>query len=123
RICFIRGQRVMLDEDLARLYDVEVKVLNQAVRRNMRRFPPEFMFQLNVIEFQKMRSQFVTASKRNIRHLPFAFTEHGVAMLSSVLKSERAIRINIAIIKAFIKLRHALTVHKDLTVKVERLEG
>ena len=113
----------MLDSDLAELYRVEVKALNQAVRRNLRRFPPEFMFRLNAVEYEKMRSQSVTASKRNIRYLPLAFTEHGIAMLSSVLKSERAIQINIAIIRAFIQIRHALSAQKDLATKVERLEG
>jgi hypothetical protein len=123
RVFLIRQQRVMLDEDLALLYGVRVKAFNQAVRRNLRRFPPEFMFQLTSVEFHNMRSQIVTASRRNIRHRPLAFTEHGIAMLSSVLRSEQAIQVNIAIIKAFIQLRHALSQHKELAVQVERLEG
>ena len=123
RIYRIRGQQVMVDTDLADLYRVKVKALNQAVHRNLKRFPPEFMFQLSAVESECMRSQFGTASKRNVRYRPLAFTEHGIAMLSSVLRSERAIQINIAIIKAFIKLRHAVLSNRDLSRRVEKLEG
>jgi hypothetical protein len=123
KIFRIRGHSVMFDQHLANLYEVNVKALNQAVRRNISRFPAEFMFQLTMLEYEKMRSQFVTASRRNIRHRPLAFTEHGIAMLSSVLRSERAIQVNIAIIKAFIKLRRAILEHRDLGRRVEKLEG
>src|SRR5438309_9300931 len=92
RIYLIRGQRVMLDRDLAELYQVETRALVQAIKRNPQRFPEDFMLQLTAEEAEAMRSQFVIASKRNIRYRPYAFTEHGVAMLSAVLKSERAVR-------------------------------
>ena len=108
RIYEIRGQKVMLDFDLAELYEVETKALNQAVKRNIKRFPTNFMFRLLPEEFKEMRSQFVTASglkNRNKSFPPFAFTEHGVTMLSGVLKSDKAISINIAIVEAFIKMR------------------
>ena len=123
RIYRVRGQQVMVDADLADLYGVKVKALNQAVHRNLKRFPPDFMFQLSSVEFERMRSQIVTACKRNIRYRPLAFTEHGIAMLSSVLRSERAIQVNIAIIKAFIKLRHAALSSRDVARRVEKLEG
>jgi len=123
RIFRLRGHQVMLDEDLAALYGVAVKALNQAVRRNLERFPPEFMFQLTPIEHQAIRSQSVTASRRNVRYRPLAFTEHGIAMLSSVLKSDRAIRVNIAIIKTFIQLRRAVLANRDLNRRIERVEG
>ena len=108
KIYEIRGQKVMLDFDLAELYKVETKVLNQAVKRNPKRFPASFMFQLTHDEWENMRSQIVTASgqhKRNINAKPFAFTEHGVTMLSSVLRSDTAIQMNIAIVESFIALR------------------
>ena len=98
----------MLDFDLARLYQVETKALNQAVKRNLKRFPPDFMFQLTVDEFLSMRSRFVTASKRNTSTPPFAFTEQGVAMLSGLLKSDVAIAANIAIMRAFVQVREYL---------------
>jgi hypothetical protein len=135
RIYRIRGQQVMLDRDLAGLYGVPTKVLNQAVRRNLDRFPQDFMFQMSPLEVENwksqfatsktspMRSQIVTGSKRNVRFRPYTFTEHGVAMLSSVLRSNRAIQVNIAIVRAFIKLRHALLSNRDLTRRVERIEG
>ena len=104
----IRGQKVMLDSDLAKLYQVETKVLNQAVKRNLKRFPPDFMFQLTAQEFLDNRSQFVTASNRNVSAPPFAFTEQGVAMLSGVLKSDIAIAANIAIMRAFVQVRQFL---------------
>jgi hypothetical protein len=123
RIFLIRGQRVMIDSDLAGLYDVETKAFNRAVRRQIFRFPPDFMFQLTSAEWDNLRSQNAISSWGGRRYLPLAFTEQGVAMLSSVLSSERAIEVNIAIMRAFVKLRHALTVRHDLTIKVERLEG
>ena len=125
----IRGQKVMLDFDLARLYRVETKVLNQAVKRNMKRFPPDFMFQLSAEEVLNLRSQFVTSSKRKLSAPPFAFTEQGVAMLSGVLKSDIAIEANIAIMRAFVQVRQyllaAATVSselKELRSKVDLLE-
>ena len=106
KIFFIRGKKVILDTDLALLYGVETKVLNQAVRRNKKRFPEDFMFQLNNKESAALRSQFVTLENRRGKHskyLPFVFTEQGIDMLSSVLKSERAIQVNIQIMRTFIK--------------------
>jgi hypothetical protein len=107
KIYLIRGQKVLLDRDLAELYRVETKVLKQAVKRNIKRFPDDFMFELSKAEFTHWRSQFVTSKsdKIGLRYSPMAFTEQGVAMLSSVLKSERAIEVNIQIMRAFVKLR------------------
>ena len=131
KIFLIRGQKVMLDRDLAELYDVPTKVLNQAVRRNISRFPEDFMFQLTWDEIERLRSQivtsnlksqFVTSSWGGVRKLPYAFTEHGVAMLSSVLKSERAAQVNIAIMRAFVKLRQAMSANKELANKLSQLE-
>ena len=123
----IRGQRVMLDYDLAALYEVETKALNQAVKRNVRRFPSDFMFRLSVEEWEVMRSQFVTTypnqSKRNIQITPFAFTEQGVALLAGVLRSDKAIDVNISIMRAFVAVRKHLTDHKDLQHKIEALEA
>ncbi len=104
KIYFIRNQKVMLDRDLAALYGIETKVLNQAVKRNMSRFPEDFMFQLTEIEFQNLKSQIVTSSWGGSRKLPSAFTEHGVLMLSSVLKSDKAIQVNIQIMRIFTKV-------------------
>ena len=122
RILFIRNKKVMLDNDLAELYGVKVKALNQAIRRNSERFPSDFMFQLTRQEF--LRSQFVTAKLgwNKKRYLPYVFTEHGVAMLSSVLNSERAIHVNIEIMRTFVKLREMLLSHKDLQRKIEEME-
>jgi hypothetical protein len=124
-ILLIRGHKVMLDRDLATLYDVPTKVLNQAVRRNAKRFPEDFMFHLTKVEFENWRSQIVTSNpsaKKGFRRRPYAFTEQGVAMLSSVLNSERAIEVNIAIMRAFVRLREILASHKDLARKLEDLE-
>lgn len=118
----IRGQKVMLDSDLAALYGVPTKAFNQAIRRNMERFPEDFMFQLTQEESAILRSQFVTASKRNIRYQPLVFTEHGVAMLSAVLNSQRAIQMSIAIIRAFVRLRELIISNKDIAARVEKLE-
>ena len=126
KIFEIRGQKVMFDFDLAQLYDVETKVLNQSVKRNLERFPERFMFRLTVNEWNIIRSQFVTASsqaKRNIRITPFAFTEHGVTMLASVLRSKKAIRMNIAIVEAFISLRQFVLENKELAGKLKELES
>ncbi len=121
KIYFIRGIRVMLDRDLAELYGVETKVLKQAVRRNMDRFPSDFMFELNKEEFANLRSQFVTSSWGGARYKPFAFTEQGVAMLSSVLNSDRAIRVNIEIMRTFTKIRHMISASEELKREVEEL--
>jgi hypothetical protein len=124
RIYFIRGQKVMLDRDLAELYGVETKVLNQAVRRNNERFPMDFMFVLSEVELKNWRSQFVTSNreKMGLRYAPMVFTEHGIAMLSSVLKSERAILVNIQIIRTFTKLREMILENDQLRAKLEFLE-
>ena len=122
RIFQVRGKKVMLDSDLASLYGVETKALTQAVKRNKSRFPEDFMFQLTKEEFISLRSQIVTSNRGGRRYLPYAFTEHGVAMLSSVLNSERAIQVNILIMRAFTKLREILLTHKDLAVRIEALE-
>ena len=125
----IRGYQVMLDEDLAKIYQVETKVLNQAVKRNIDRFPPEFMFQLTEEEYESLRSQivtsnlksqFATSSRGGRRYLPFAFTEHGVIMLSSVLNSKIATKINIAVVKAFIDMRRYIA--KPMRKKLDDLE-
>jgi hypothetical protein len=118
----IRGQKVMLDSDLAALYEVPTKAFNQAIRRNMERFPEDFMFQLTREESAILRSQSVTASKRNMRFQPLAFTEHGVAMLSAVVNSQRAVQMSIAIIRAFVRMRELVLHHKDIAARVEKLE-
>jgi hypothetical protein len=124
RIFRIRGQQVMLGQDLSRLYDVSVKALNQAVKRNLKRFPSDFMFQLSYPEFEHLKSQFVTSSWGGIRRArPYAFTEHGIAMLSCVLHSPQAISVSLSIIRAFIKLRHAVLAQKDLGRRIEKVEG
>ena len=125
KIYIIRGKKVMLDMDLATLYEIKTKVLKQAVKRNIKRFPEDFMFELSKNELANWRSQIVTsniAAKMSLRRPPCAFTEHGVAMLSSILNSDRAITINIQIIKAFIKMREYILTHKDLKLKIEKLE-
>lgn len=123
RIFLIRGQRVMLSTDLAELYGVEPRVLVQAVKRNIDRFPEDFMFPLSKTEFADLKSQIVISSWGGARRArPYAFTEQGVAMLSSVLRSKRAIRVNIAIMRAFVRLREILTTHKDLAGKLAALE-
>ena len=138
KIYDLRGQKVMLDFDLAELYGVGTKVLNQTVKRNTRRFPIDFMFRLTRKEWDAMRSQTVTASnesktkrlqtvtasqkKRNVSVTPFAFTEQGLAMLSGVLNSQKAIKVNIAIMRAFVFIRQYALTHKDLTEKLKTLE-
>jgi hypothetical protein len=133
RIHVIRGQKVMLDTDLAELYQVLTKNLNLAVRRNHDRFPEDFMFQLTSEEVANLRLQFATSSLRSQtaaskahggrRYLPYAFTEHGVAMLSSVLNSQRAVQMNITIIRAFIKLREVAAINQDVAQRLDRIEG
>jgi len=125
RILWVRGQKVMLDADLAVLYQVSTSALNQAVRRNLDRFPEDFMFQLNAEELGIWRSQSVIsnpAARMALRRSPYAFTEQGVAMLSSVLKSKRAVQVNIAIMRAFVRLRQMLATHKDLAEKLQAME-
>jgi hypothetical protein len=122
QILLLRGQKVMLSIDLAALYEVEHRTLMQAVRRNRGRFPGDFMFQLTREEFASLKSRFVISSWGGMRKLPYAFTEQGVAMLSSVLKSRRAVQVNIEIMRAFVKLREILSTHKDLARKLEELE-
>jgi len=120
----VRGHRVLLDADLARLYDVETKVLNQAVKRNQQRFPSDFMFQLTLEEMANLRSQSVTSSWHGGRRFPpYVFTEQGVAMLSSVLASPCAIAVNIEIMRAFVRLRQVLAQHADLAMRIDGLEA
>jgi hypothetical protein len=145
-VLFIRGEKVILDRDLASLYGVTTKALNQAVRRNAARFPADFMFQINKSEYEVSRSQFVTLSSRSqsavkggatslrsqfvtlkrgqhIKYLPYAFTEQGVAMLSSVLRSPRAVEVNIAIMRTFVQLRRLMETNRDLARKIDALEN
>ena len=123
-IHFIRGEKVMLDFDLAALYGVQTKVLKQTVRRNIKRFPPDFMFELDSKEYHALRSQIVTLKRgQHSKYLPFAFTEQGVAMLSGILKSDRAIDVNIAIMRAFIQMRRMISNYKILERKNNELEN
>src|SRR5205085_1277594 len=124
-IYLIRGEKVMLDRDLAALYGLATKALKQAVRRNLDRFPNDFMFVLNTNEFRNWRSQFVTskADQKGLRYAPMAFTEHGILMLSSVLKSERAVQVNIEIMRAFVNLRRMLASNVELAGKLKELES
>jgi len=123
-ILFLRGHKVMLDRDLAVLYGVTTGALNQAVRRNLERFPRDFMFQLTPAEKENWMSQIVISNreKMGIRHMPFAFTENGVAMLSSVLKSRKAVLVNIEIMRAFTRLREMVQSHKKIWEKIEEME-
>ena len=121
-IHYIRGEKVILDVDLARLYGLEVKRLKQAVKRNIKRFPRDFLFVLTRQEGTNLRSQFVTSSWGGARYQLFAFTEQGLAMLSSVLNSEKAIEVNIAIMRAFVQMRKFLETNKELAEKIEELE-
>jgi hypothetical protein len=124
KIYFIRNQKVMLDRDLATLYGIETRVLKQAVRRNISRFPQDFMFELNKSEFENWRSQFVTSNseKMGLRYLPMAFTEHGVLMLSSVLNSDKAIQTNIQIMRIFTKVRQMLLDTTDLKIDIMQIQ-
>jgi hypothetical protein len=122
RILLIRGQKVMLDADLAALYGVSTKRLLEQVRRNASRFPDDFMFQLSEPEFKLLRSQIATLNILNRKYLPFCFTEQGVAMLSSVLRSERAVHVNIAIMRAFVHLREMIAGHAELRQRLDELE-
>lgn len=122
KIYEIRGQRVMLDFDLAEMYETETKRLKEAVRRNIDRFPDDFMFLLTQEEFENLRTQIATSSHGGTRYMPFAFTEQGVAMLSSVLNSKKAIQVNITVIRAFVVLRQHLTDYKELKENLAELE-
>ncbi len=127
-ILTLRGQRVMLSSDLARIYGVETKVLMQAVRRNSERFPEDFMFQINEGEWSCLRSHFVTSNQDDekrggVRYLPYAFTEQGIAMLSSVLRSPQAVQVNIEIMRAFVRLRRILSEHQEISQRLNDLES
>jgi len=122
KILLIRGKKVMIDMDLAELYEVETKVLKQAVRRNMDIFPKHFMFELTEDEFKNLRSQFVTSSWGGRRYLPFVFTEHGILQLANVIRSPRARRMSIRIIEIFIRMRELIEVNKEVLKKIELLE-
>jgi len=121
-ILTIRGLRVMLDSDLAKIYGVTTKQLNQQFKRNRERFPSDFAFVIEKQEFAQMRSQIVTASKRNVRHIPVAFTEHGAIMLASVLNSPMAIEASVRVVRAFVGMREQLAAHKELSKKLSELE-
>lgn len=124
KIYLIRGKKVMIDRDLAELYGVETRVLNQAVKRNMKRFPEDFMFQMTSSELEEWKSQIVISNseKMGLRKPPLVFTEQGVAMLSSVLNSDRAIAVNIRIIRVFTKMREMMETHKDILLKIDQLQ-
>ena len=123
KIYVIRGQKVMIDRDLAALYGYETKRMNEQVKRNLERFPTSFMFQLTAKEEEYLRSQIATANvSAKIRTLPYAFTEHGVLMLASILKSETAIKASVHIIEVFVRLREMVLTHKDILLKLEQLE-
>jgi hypothetical protein len=122
KIHVIRDQKVMLDFDLAQLYEIETKVLKQAVRRNIERFPEDFMFELTKEEHANLRSQIVTSSYGGTRYAPFAFTEQGVAMLSSVLNSKKAIEVNIAIMRTFVMLRNSILSLEDVSKRITEVE-
>ncbi|MET4083437.1 hypothetical protein ABIB40_003408 [Pedobacter sp. UYP30] len=122
KMYIIRNQKIMLDEDLAELYGVETRRLNEQVRRNKDRFPEDFMFQLDETEFSDLKSQNATSSWGGRRKLPNAFTEHGVLMLSSVLNSKQAIKVNIQIMRIYTRIREMLLKHKDIFIKVEQFE-
>lgn len=124
KIHVVRGQRIMLDSDLAEVYGVTTKRLNEQVRRNASRFPKDFVFQLNEDEFESLRSQFATSTspRGGRRYLPYAFTEHGAVMLASVLNSQTAVEASIVVVRAFVKMRAMLALHQDLADRVQELE-
>jgi hypothetical protein len=122
KIHVIRNQKVMLDFDLAFLYQIETRRLKEAVRRNIDRFPEDFMFELTKVEFENLRSQIATSSYGGTRYMPFAFTEQGVAMLSSVLNSKKAIEVNIAIMRTFVVLRNSILTLEEITDRVSEIE-
>lgn len=124
KIYLIRGQRIMLDSDLAEVYQVETRVLNQAVKRNLNRFPEDFMFQLTEEETKSLTSQIVTSNKGRggRRYLPYVFTEHGAVMLATILNSPTAIEASIKVVRAFVQMRSILALHQDLAERIEKLE-
>jgi len=122
KIYELRGMKVMIDSDLAKLYEVETKVLNQAVKRNIQRFPSDFMFQLTKNELEILRSQIVTTKFTMTRTTPYVFTEHGISMLSSVLKSQLAIEVNIQIMRTFTKMREFALNYKDIASRIQEIE-
>ncbi len=124
KIYLIRGKKVMFDRDLAELYEVETRILNQSVKRNRERFPIDFMFQLDKKEFEIWRSQIVMSKsdEKGLRRQPYVFTEQGVTMLSAVLKSKRAVQVSIQVVRTFVKLREMLATHKELRDKIEKME-
>ena len=124
KIYIVRGKQVMLAQDLAELYQVDTKALNQQVKRNLRKFPERYMFQLTKDEYSRLRSQNVTLKRgQHVKYLPYAFTEHGILMLSSVLNSERADKVNMLIIDTFVKLREILFLHKDVVHQLEKVQS
>ena len=123
KIFEIRGCKVMVDFDLALLYDIETKVLKQSVKRNINRFPKDFMFELTEIEFNSLRSQIVTSNKGGVRYMPFAFTEQGISMVSSILNSEKAIEISISIIRAFVSMRQFSLTYDELKSRTTEIES
>ncbi|MVN20270.1 ORF6N domain-containing protein [Mucilaginibacter arboris] len=122
KIYFLRNQKVMMDSDLAELYAVETRVLNQAVNRNKERFPEDFMFQLDKVEWENLKSQVVISSYGGRRTLPYVFTEHGVLMLSSVLNSSKAIQVNIQVVRIFTRIRQVLTDGAKLSIEIEEIK-
>jgi len=125
KIYEVRGQKVMIDYDLAALYNVQTKVLNQTVKRNIKRFPSDFMFQLNKVEYENLRSQIVTSKENKhggLRYVPFVFTEQGIAMLSGILNSDIAIEVNIAIMRTFINIRKFALSHNELSTRLKQIE-
>lgn len=124
KIYVVRGYKVMIDRDLAGLYGVETKRLKETVRRNLTRFPEDFMFQMSKAEFENWRTQFASSNslKMGLRHLPYCFTEQGATMLSCILSSERAIKVNIQLIRIFSRMREALLTHKDILLQLEKIE-
>jgi phage regulator Rha-like protein len=122
RILLIRGKKVMLDADLAELYGVETKVLKRSVKRNIDRFPEDFLIRITSEEFESLRCHFGTSKRGGVRYLPYAFTENGVAMLSSILNSNKAIQVNIQIMRTFTRLREILSTHEELRRKIELME-
>lgn len=121
KIYVLRGEKVMLDKDIAELYGVQTRVLNQAVKRNIKRFPPDFMFQLNKKEFEILKSQFVTSSWGGVRKMPYAFNEQGVSMLSAVINSPKAIEMHIAIMRAFVEMRRLMHSNKKIAGQIKLL--
>ena len=124
KILLVRGQKVMMDRDLAELYGVETRTLKQQVKRNISRFPPDFMFELTKEELEEWRNQFGSSNRElmGLRIPPFAFTEHGVLMLASVLNSERAVQVNIQIVRIFTRMREMLLTHKDILISLEKMQ-